>query len=307
MLFILLFACLALLSLVGLWVGHTKWSEGRRLAALALVVVVLALSFWAALGFRHDGYLALAIAIGGFVGVCEIVSRYRDEPYIALVRNRFGPTYILLNGVFAGLAYLLLNHYGEPAGATTGSSDRLQLALLGGLGSAVIMRSRLFTVKSPAGEDVAVGPDALIATLLRCIDRGIDRSRSVRRQSLAFKEAMALPPEKVEAAIAFVHASIGAFQNLSEAEQRDLRAILKRVDAELGGDPRLRFMVISFALLNISGEESYAQLMLNLHDYLRNGDPFPPQSPPQARAQPQPNPAAPPPPPPGPDPVTAEG
>lgn len=55
-------------------------------------------------------WTAVAFICGVFVGVSEIISRYRDEPLRATI-NRYGLAYVLVNGLVSVLAYGLLLRY----------------------------------------------------------------------------------------------------------------------------------------------------------------------------------------------------
>ena len=81
---------------------------------LAIVVIVFAV-VWDDLrsGFReHVGFVGLAAALGATVGASELISRYRDEPLQALLSGA-GLTYVGLNALVSGCAYLLLTEYAD--------------------------------------------------------------------------------------------------------------------------------------------------------------------------------------------------
>jgi hypothetical protein len=209
------------------------------------------------------GFLALSAVLGMFVGAAEIVSRYRDEPLFAML-SRSGFAYLALNGGVAAFAYFLLVTYGQSLLPAV-TNDLLLTALAAGFGSMLVMRSKLLSFKTEAGEDFAVGLDAVISAFLSAIDRGVDRSRSPRRQDLVFKAAIEInDPYK---ALDFLSYSLASFQNLSDSEKASLNATIEAVRQQDDVDPKLKLMAVLFGFLNISGERNFETLVAHLKDY----------------------------------------
>lgn len=235
----------------------------RGLIGVSVIAVVVS---WSIFRYPVDEYLVLAILFSILVGAAEIISRYRDEPFAALLENGHGPLYLAINGLVGAAAFGLLSRYGNAILSGIGS-DPLLRAIAAGFGSPFIMRSKLFTLHTATGEDLGVGPDAVISILLRSVDRGIDRSRSARRLRLVFEECAHIPAREVSRAISFMRTAIASFQNLSEAEKRDFDHIVEAIQREYP-NTQLTLMAICFAFLNLSGEANFRALMDDLLTYL---------------------------------------
>src|SRR5688572_24141135 len=119
--------------------------------------------------------------VGTLLGLCELLSRYRDEP-IRAVLNVSALAYILINGGASLVALLLLNVWKVDFGL--GPDDavklRVMLILTGGLGAMAFFRSSFFTFR--LGEnDVPLGPGLIMQVLLDVTDRAVDRGRAAPR------------------------------------------------------------------------------------------------------------------------------
>lgn len=100
------------------------------------------------------GWVALSFLCGAFVGISEIISRYRDEPLRATL-NSYGGAYVAVNGLISTLAFGLLIRYPTqlfPAVA----SDSLLTATVAGFGAMVVLRSKLFIFRTEEGVGVGI-------------------------------------------------------------------------------------------------------------------------------------------------------
>jgi peptidoglycan/LPS O-acetylase OafA/YrhL len=87
--------------------------------------------------------------LGAFAGMAEILSRYRDEPWKASLGIQ-GLIYMVVNGfVSMGAYWVLINHKVFP----TVNSPGLPAAIVSGLGSMAIFRSKIFVYRSPEGKE----------------------------------------------------------------------------------------------------------------------------------------------------------
>jgi len=209
----------------------------------------------------------VSMMLGLTVGASEILSRYRDEPFTA-VFTLPGICYLFLNGAVSLIAYLLLTAYGS-AILPGVSKDHLFTSIVAGLSSMVIMRSKLFTLRTDNGEEYGVGPDAIIQTFLNATDRQIDRFRSQKRQKLVYEACKKIKNPAI--APDFFTIAIASFQNLSDSEKRELKDIIERLK-EQKLETRLLLMSIAFGFLNIAGEANFAQLMIQLQDFGQKAD-----------------------------------
>lgn len=241
---------------------------------LSIAAVPLA-AYWFFPGGRGDAwYAALSVFFGELVGFSEIITHYRDEPLRATF-NRYGAIYLLINGILSGCAFFLLRAYGArifPAA----QEPPLMAAIVAGFGAMAVMRSKLFIFRTDEGKDIPVGPDLVITSILRIIDRKIDRLRAARRQQLVFELA-----KRIAAAMSndvdfenpnsFVILSLAAFQNLSTEEKQAISAKTQALQAELKGKPSLfKALSLGFVVLDIAGEENLSAIMQDLEDYLKS-------------------------------------
>ncbi|HUE02105.1 MAG TPA: hypothetical protein VMR62_21225 [Bryobacteraceae bacterium] len=191
-------------------------------------------------------YLLVAI-LGAAVGGAELVSRYRDAPYIAL-RTRPAWLYLSLNVAAAALALMLVGAYGWTFGAS-GVSLRWTQVLLSGIGAMALFRTSLFTVRA-GDRDVGIGPGSFLQTLRDAADREVDRVRAHSRSASVARLMQGLDFQR--AARMLVPYCLALMQNVSPAEQK---AVLDAV-RELTADPMedaIKVRVLGLHLLNVVG------------------------------------------------------
>lgn len=153
------------------------------------------------------------------VGVGELMSRYRDAPFLSL-KTWGSALYLAVNGIAALTALLLLDTFGQ---TLLTSYDPFQKAmarvLIAGFGAIAFLRSSLFRVRIDQTE-VGIGPSAILDILLGVADRDIDRSRALDRADRV-PEIMATIPANI-ACIELPALCLALMQNLSADEQRVL-------------------------------------------------------------------------------------
>jgi hypothetical protein len=213
-------------------------------------------------------WVALSFLCGTFVGISEVISRYRDEPLRATA-NRYGVGYALINGVVSVIVYGLLVRYPTaifPALAT----DSLMTALVAGFGAMVVLRSKLFIFRTEDGKEYPIGPSIVIETLLRVFDRKIDRLRASERQRRVFEQMKDITD--FNAAASYLEASLLSFQNLSQDEKAEIARVIDEYRKQTAWPAALRTMAVGFAFLTIAGEENFDQVIANLKGYLKLAD-----------------------------------
>ncbi|GAA2577424.1 hypothetical protein SMC26_40510 [Actinomadura fulvescens] len=196
------------------------------------------------------GYL-VTIALSCLVGVAELISRYRDHPG-KLVRVPSTWAYVLINGA-AGAGSLLLLHtfdwrLGVPSPEMAGAAQ----VLAASLGSMMIFRSAVFTVRV-GDEDVAVGPSTLLSALLAAADRGVDRMQAKVRANEAGDIMRDISFAK--ARLALPTYCLGLLMNVSAEDQAALRTA---VDALGGTDEmtdRQKALNLGLLLINVAGPD----------------------------------------------------
>lgn len=218
------------------------------------------------------GWAFASAVFGAFVGFAELLSRYRDEPMKATV-NLYGLTYLSFNALISLTAFAVLRQHAESI--FPGLQENLFLTTMAaGFGGMALFRSKLFTLRSEEGEDYDVGPAIVLETILRTIDRKIDRLRASLRQQRVFDQMKTLTdfPRTAQ----YFQASLLSFQNLNQAE----KALISEIISEYGDLPWpdvLKINAVGFAFLTIAGEENFDRVVSNLKEFL--AAPAQPQSP----------------------------
>ena len=212
----------------------------------------------------YNVFILLCAFFGAAVGASEILSRYRDEPFLA-ISSPPGRRYLAVNAGISLAAFYFLAHFRESIfpGLT---NDPLMMSIVAGFGAMVVMRSKIFNFKSEAGESYAVGPDAVLSIFLSSVDRQIDRYRASRRQSLVYEETQSVVHPTT--APDFLRAFLVSYQNLTNKERLDIDEAVKKIYNQTDlGSPRLKFMTAAFGFLNLMGENNFKALVQQLKKY----------------------------------------
>src|SRR5262249_18648306 len=137
------------------------------------LVLCAVMAFSLALGHTLACYV---FVLGGLAGLAEFIGKFKDEPIKAL-RTGQALTYLAFNGLIAVFAYPpMVAYHTSPATLL----DQIKVVVISGLGSMLIMRSRLFNVKI-GNEVYTFGPDQIVKVYLRFMERAIDRVRAEDR------------------------------------------------------------------------------------------------------------------------------
>lgn len=237
--------------------------------SLAIVPIVDAFRFGHVT--QTGWFAAVAIFFGELVGFSEIITRYRDEPLRATV-NRYGSAYLLINGTLSGSAFFLVHAYAAEYFQPLADKPFIQ-AVTAGFGAMAIFRSKLFVYHTDDGRDVPIGPDVVIGSILRIVDRKIDRMRAAVRQQLVFELAKSIA--QVRGALdfdnpnSFINISLLSFQNLSTEEKQAVVARSDDLKQKFKDAPNLlKAMLLGFMLLDLGGEENLDKIMKDLKEYL---------------------------------------
>jgi hypothetical protein len=147
---------------------------------------------------------------------------------------------------------------------------------VGGFGAMTVLRSKLFVFRTDDGKEIPIGPDLVIASILRIMDRKIDRLRAIRRQQLVFELAQRIAAvtgnnADFEDPNSFVVISLASFQNLSTEEKQQISATADILREKFKNKPSLfKAMVLGFVVLDIAGEDNLRAIMADLEQYLRS-------------------------------------
>ena len=209
------------------------------------------------------GYV-VAVSLSCLVGVAELVSRYRDRP-TTLVRVPSTWAYVLINGGAGAASLLLLHTFNWRFGVQDPEVARATQVLVASLGSMMVFRSAVFTVRV-GDEDVAVGPSTLLTSLLAAADRGVDRMQAKTRAQEAGEIMRGVSFRKSRLALPTY--CLGLLQNVSAEDQADLRTA---VDALAGSEMTDGQMALNLGLLlmNVAGPDVLRSAVLTLDEEIK--------------------------------------
>lgn len=217
-------------------------------------------------------YVAVGL-VGGLLGACELLSRYRDEPWRAIA-NLSALGYVFVNVAASLLALLLVNVW-KPTFGIDPQSDATKLhivwILVAGLGAMAFFRSSIFTFR--VGEnDVPLGPSLIMQVLLDVTDRAVDRGRAGPRGVLV-TEVM----EGVDFSLASLSLPAYCFalmQNVSKDEQS---AIAQQVTALATPNipNEVKTYLLGLVLVNVVGESVLRAAVKSLKPHISAPPPPP--------------------------------
>ncbi len=212
------------------------------------VLAILALVIWrlnAARQYETANYLLVTL-IGVGTGATELMSRFRDRPFDALV-SQPGLFYMAINGGAGALALYLMIQWKISA------ANPQQQVLIAGFSAMALFRSGLFTTKID-DKDISFGPNLVIQAFLDVLDRAYDRERAFRRAQLIsqlmggldFKEAKTSLPE----------VCFSLMQNLRPEERKAFAAEMERIAGLQGMTDDAQAMALGLGLMGIVGEDT---------------------------------------------------
>ncbi|MEU6724748.1 hypothetical protein ABZ917_13650 [Nonomuraea wenchangensis] len=214
--------------------------------------------------------LVAAGLIGALVALAELVSRYRDDPWRALISLPAG-LYVLVNlaGSIGGL--WMIKQFGWTFGAT-GAGLELTQVLVAGFGSSALFRSSLFNV-TVGNQVVGVGPSAVLTVLLSAADRAVDRGQAKIRSEQVRKIMDKYPFER--GADALFQYSIATLQNFTPAETK---AIEDRISSLRSGrestlPDQLKSYLLGLTLQTLVGEKTLRELVESLRPVIEQPPP----------------------------------
>ena len=216
--------------------------------------------------------LGLAFLCGALVGLTEIASRYRDEQ-IKAITSPDGMVYILFNGAISTFALLLIWHFRDAPAFSFVKNNPLGAAIAAGFGATAIMRTRLAVIKGSDNKDVSIGPDIVLSLLMTMIDRRIDRWRSLRRQQIIaayFNDLRSLGT--IDDASEYLLASLVSFQNISEADKKEVNDQIQQNKSAKVRDPYIQLTTLGYIFLTVAGEENFDQVLKQAKDLQNRKD-----------------------------------
>jgi hypothetical protein len=193
----------------------------------------------------------IVAAVGALLGLCELLSRYRDEPIRAIVNVSAG-AYIVINAAAGLLALLLLNVWKVDFGLTADDAVKLRVMLIlaAGLGAMAFFRSSFFTFRI-GDKDVPLGLGLIMQVLLDVTDRAVDRGRATPR-AVAVTEIMK-GIDFSKANLALPSYCFALMQNVSKDEQSAIGQQVTALATSNMSNP-IRAYLLGLILLNVVGE-----------------------------------------------------
>jgi hypothetical protein len=193
------------------------------------------------------GWLGAA-ALGAAVGLAELVTRYRDQPSALLGSISFW-IYLLMNAAASAGALGLIHLFGWDFGILDAAARAATQVLVAGLAAMTRYRSSLFNLRI-GEEDVAIGPNAVLTSLLSVVDRAVDRHRAADRSKSIVATMSGVSFTKAK--IALPAYCLQLMQNVQLEEQQKLRAAVEALGlADMDDD--LKALNLGLLLTNTVG------------------------------------------------------
>ena len=205
-------------------------------------------------------YFYVAV-IGLFIGVTEVLSRYRDSPWTALL-NFPAAIYIAVNVSASVLALSLIGVFHwkftqDPESA----QEQWVRVLVAGVGAMSFFRSSLFTFRV-GDKDVPLGPGLIFQVLLDVTDRAVDRARAKPRSISIAKIMDKVVFSKAQSALpAYCFALM---QNVTADEQSTFAKQVTQLGASTTMSDRVKSLALGLALLNVVGDAVLAAAVESL-------------------------------------------
>lgn len=198
-------------------------------------------------------YYVVAGLIGSGVAIGELVSRYRDAPFRAILTPPAW-IYIALNAGASLAALAIARAFNWKFGVEGTSADaavRWTQTLVAGFGAMALFRSSLFIVRI-GDQDVGMGPSAFLTNVLGAADRGVDRHRADERSKLVGNVMKDVDFTKAYQSLpAF---ALGLMQNVPAETQTQLGRQVDALRASTMPDPA-RVLLLGLLLMNVVGGE----------------------------------------------------
>jgi hypothetical protein len=176
----------AVLSKVQPTTDLIPWSSLLKFLVTVVVILVAAAAYIHYFGDQTQLKYMLVFAIGGLLGVTEILGRYTDSP-VSAMKSAGAVIYVLVNAAASCIALFLILKL-----APDTVTNEISQVLLAGIGAMAFLRSAIFKVKV-ADEDVPIGPAIILDVLLKFADAQVDRGRAQDRAERIADVIQALP------------------------------------------------------------------------------------------------------------------
>ncbi|QFG22628.1 hypothetical protein [Actinomadura sp. WMMB 499] len=226
--------------------------------------------------------MLLAALIGGAIGIAELVARYRDKPFAALL-SPGGLLFAFVNVSASVVALIVVTAAGWTFGlpATMPESALVVVRVMAaGLGSAAVLRMSICPAQ---GRAAGTGPIAVLNGILRIADGELERKRALSR--LSHNDLSGLSFERDHAALAELCCHLMREFDLAEAQRLGgLAAELSTRDDLTDAD---KLDCWGLELTRLVGERALRQAARRLRDRPRE-EPRPVAAEPERPAAPAP-------------------
>ena len=201
---------------------------------------------------------AAVALLGGVVGVSELISRYKDDPWSAI---KCWPAifYIAINSAASCAALALI------PSVWSGGSHWAQI-LMAGVSAMAFFRTSLFVVRA-GDRDVGVGPSGFLQIFLAAADRAVDRKRAAARSDAVAKVMKGI--DFTKAAKALPYYCVGLMQNVSAEDQQSLDRALESLDKR-NVEPSVKALLLGIELINVVGVDVLTTAVNSLGDQIRS-------------------------------------
>jgi hypothetical protein len=203
------------------------------------------------------------MAIGGLVGVVELLGRYRHAP-VRAVLTWSGFSYICINVGAAWAAYYMLDAFAVFERVTV-AKDLTQV-LTAGFGSLVFMRSSFFKVRV-GDSDIGIGPAAILDTLLLVADRGVDRREAVARAQDVTELVSHVRDPRIVAKMLTKY-SLALMQNVDEKTSQDLGDAIGKIMTDVDIPDVIKMDIVALRLGVVVGPDVLEAAVAALGDRL---------------------------------------
>ncbi len=226
---------------------------------LGFALLVIYAVVWQSLGANE----LAAMAIGGLVGIVEILGRYRHAPFRAVLTWN-GLLYVVVNIGAAWAAYYMLGAFQVFKDVTV--APGLKQILTAGFGSLVFMRSSVFKVRV-GDSDIGIGPAAILDTILLVADRGVDRREAVARAQ-DVTELVSRVRDPVVVAKMLTKYSLALMQNVDERTSNDLGEAISKIMADPDVPDAIKIDIVALRLGIVVGPDVLEAAVAALGDRL---------------------------------------
>ncbi len=201
----------------------------------------------------------LAFMLGSITAAAELLSKYRDEPWKALI-TRGAIVYLFINGLISMFAYVVVIYFKIIV-------DSLQASLVSGTGAMAILRSKLFVYASGSGKEYSIGPDIVINVFMKAISGQIDRERAFKRQKLIICHMADLEDGDFDSLVKFFDTVIPSFQGIDKDDIANHNDMVKNLIKDNELPNKLKIFKFGYLFVTLVGEDNFVFSMKNFKDY----------------------------------------